>query len=88
VSRGPRLSLSPFCIEIATIGASADASERHDPSAQDEFREDAHTLLAHILDKNNDADNRRVRQASPYSIVPLLTNTDIGHRGIPRRQDH
>ncbi|CAD6590946.1 MAG: hypothetical protein TREMPRED_005929, partial [Tremellales sp. Tagirdzhanova-0007] len=31
-----------------------------DPNAQDEFREDAHTLLATVLDKNNEADERRI----------------------------
>lgn len=35
-------------------------SERHDPEAQDEFREDAHQLLQNILEKNNEADNRKV----------------------------
>lgn len=35
--------------------------ERADPTAQDGFREDAHTLLAAVLDKNNEADARRVR---------------------------
>ncbi|KAK1923641.1 hypothetical protein DB88DRAFT_491937 [Papiliotrema laurentii] len=34
--------------------------ERHDPDAQEEFREDAHTLLTNILDKNNEADDRRI----------------------------
>jgi hypothetical protein len=34
--------------------------ERTDPSAQDEFREDAHTLLANMLEKNNEAESRKV----------------------------
>lgn len=34
-------------------------AERHDPEAQDEFREDAHQLLQTILEKNNEADNRK-----------------------------
>ncbi|EIW71375.1 universal stress protein [Tremella mesenterica] len=37
-----------------------DEGERTDPQAQEEFREDAHSLLATILDKNNEADGRRI----------------------------
>lgn len=35
-------------------------AERTDPQAQDEFREEAHAVLSTILDKNNEADERRV----------------------------
>ncbi|ORY34684.1 hypothetical protein BCR39DRAFT_514004 [Naematelia encephala] len=37
-----------------------DDAERKDESNQDEFREDAHRLLTNILDKNNEAEDRRV----------------------------
>lgn len=38
-------------------------SERHDPQQQEDFREQAHELLQTVLDKNNEADERRVSQA-------------------------
>ncbi|GFZ49738.1 hypothetical protein JCM24511_07141 [Saitozyma sp. JCM 24511] len=37
-----------------------DEGERTDPQAQEEFREEAHLLLESILDKNNEADDRRI----------------------------
>ncbi|KAK4685967.1 hypothetical protein P7C73_g4169, partial [Tremellales sp. Uapishka_1] len=37
-----------------------DEGERATASAQEEFREDAHTLLATVLDKNNEEENRRI----------------------------
>ena len=46
--------------------------ERTDPNAQEEFREDAHNLLKTVLDKNNEADNRRV----------CLVSVESGHCDI------
>jgi len=37
-----------------------DEGERHDPKQQEDFREEADRLLQTILDKNNEADDRRI----------------------------
>lgn len=62
--------------------------ERHDPQQQEDFREQAHELLQTVLDKNNEADERRV------SVLPSLTRgwihadvrADIRHCRVCRRQ--
>jgi len=50
-----------------------DEGERHDPDAQDVFREDAHQLLTNVLAKNNEADDRRVSWAWVMGDVIGLT---------------
>jgi hypothetical protein len=47
-------------------------TERAKPDHQDEFREDAHNLLRNVLEKNNEAEDRRVR-LSPYRLCIQLT---------------
>ncbi|ORX37655.1 hypothetical protein BD324DRAFT_578323 [Kockovaella imperatae] len=37
-----------------------DEGEKTDPAQQDEFREEAQTMLSNILDKNNEADGRKL----------------------------
>lgn len=52
-------------------------TERHDPQQQDDFREQAHELLQTVLDKNNEADDRRV---SSLSYPTMRGNSLIGPR--------
>lgn len=47
-------------VVLGTISVADTPAERTDPQAQEEFREEAHLLLESILDKNNEADDRRV----------------------------
>lgn len=48
-----------------------DEGERHDPEAQEVFREDAHQLLTNVLGKNNEADDRRVSRRLLSSDVEV-----------------
>lgn len=38
----------------------ADVVERHDPTTLSDFREEAHELLRTMLEKNDEAENRKV----------------------------
>jgi len=52
--------------QLCVLSNNADKEERHNPQQQDDFRAQAHELLQDVLTKNNEADERKVRSASPF----------------------
>ena len=74
------------CTVLVIHQIKADSAERHNPQQQDVFREQAHELLQDVLDRNNEADERKVSLRFLPDLDSELNELDICHCGICSRQ--